>query len=166
VAALCLVLGVGCSKPGSDDAPKLKAEVDSLRAELGKAQEECAAVRADLERLRAEVRARPAAPAVRDKASLPGRLAAAKALTSPHQRQEALARLAVDAAELGDAEIARGCIDQITSPARKQEVVYKSALGLAKANKAEDAVALAGTLTSPAQRQQALSRIANGDYQD
>ena len=152
VAALCVALGMGCSKSGTDDSSKLKAEIDSVRA--------------DLEKLKIEVRARPVVTTDREKASLAGRLAAAKALTSPSQKQEAVAKLAVDAAELGDAETAKGCIDQLASPSQKQEVIYRSALRLARANKVEDAVALANTLTSPSQKQQTLSKIANGDYRD
>jgi hypothetical protein len=135
-----------------------------VRAELSKTQAECAAVRAELEKLKADVRARPAVTADRERASLPGRFAAATALTSPHRKQEALAKLAVDAAELGEVETTRGCLDQLTGPTQKQEVTYKSALRLARANKAKDAVALASTLTSPTQRQQTIFKIAKGDY--
>jgi hypothetical protein len=137
-----------------------------VRAELSKVQVEYAAVRAELEKLKAEVRARPAVTPEHARATLPGRLAAARALASPSQKQEALAKLALDAAELGEAETARACIDQLTSHSQKQAVTVKSALRLARASKAEDAVALASTLKSPSQRQQALSRIANGDFRD
>jgi hypothetical protein len=157
---------MGCSKPDTDDSSKLKAEVASVRAELSKAQAECAALRAELEKLKAGVRARPVVTADRERAALAGRFAAARALTSPTQKQEALAKLAADAAELSEVETTRGCIDLLTSPTQKQEVTYKSALRLARADKAKDAVALASTLTSPTQRQQALSKIANGDYRD
>src|SRR5262249_55238419 len=137
-AALCVAMAMGCSKSGTDDLAKLKTEVDSLRAEV--------------EKLKAEVHARPGAGTDRDKTALPGRLAAAKALTSPSQKQEALAKLVVDAAELGEVDTAKGCLEQISSPSQKQDLLYKSALRLAAANKVDDAVALAGTLSSPSQK--------------
>lgn len=166
VAALCVASGMGCSNVGDDDASKLKAELNSMRAELSKAQAESAALRAELEKLKADVRAQPGVAADQERAALPGRLAATKALTSFSQKQGALAKLAVDAAELGDAETMRTCIDQLTSFSQKQEVIYKSAFRLARANKMEDAIALVNTLRSASQRQGALSKIANGDYQD
>jgi hypothetical protein len=166
VAALCAVLGTGCAKPDTEDSSKLKAEIESVRAELTKAQAECTAVREELEKLKADVRARPAVAPEVERASLPGRFAAAMALTTPSQKQAAMAKLAGDAAELGDAETTRGCIDQLSSPSQKQDVTYQSALRLARCNKAEEARALASTLTSPSQRQKALSKIANGDYRD
>jgi hypothetical protein len=158
-----VVLGAGCSRPATDDSAKLKAEIDSLRAELAKARAECAAVRADLEKLRADVRRRSARGDDRERAaSLPGRFAAAVALTSPSRRQQVLGRLALDAAELGDADITRGCLDRLSTPSQKQEVTYQSALRLARAGKAKDAVELANTLTTPSRRQQALGKIAEG----
>jgi hypothetical protein len=163
VATLFLILGSGCSQPAAADSSKLKAEIDSVRAELDKARAECNAVRAELEKLKADVRRRPLVRTDRERAAaLPGRFAAAMALTSPSKRHEVLARLATEAAELGDAEVTRGCIDQLSSPSRKQEVTYQSALRLARANKAKDAVELANTLTSPSLRQQALATIAEG----
>jgi hypothetical protein len=163
VATLFLTLAAGCSRPAAEDPPGLKAEVESVRAELEKARAECAAVRAELEKLKADVRGRAPAPADRERAAaLPGRLAAARALTSPSKRSAALGRLATDAAELGDAAVARSCIDRLSSPSQKQEVTYQCALRLSRARKAKDAAELANTLTSPSLRQKALAAIAEG----
>jgi hypothetical protein len=163
VAALFAVLGAGCSQTTANDSAKLKAEIDSMRAELSRTQAECAAVRAELAKLKADVRGRELALADRKRsASLPGRLAAALALTSPSTRQAVLGRLAIEAAELGNADVTRGCIDQLSSPSQKQMVTYQTALRLARASKAKEAVELANTLTSPTQRQKALAIIAEG----
>jgi hypothetical protein len=164
VVALFVLLGMGCSQPvAKDDSSKLKAEIDSVRAELGKARAECATVRAELEKLKADIRGRPVVAADRARvASLPGRFAAAQALSSPSRRQEVLGKLAIEAADLGAADITRACIDQLSSPSHKQAVTYQSALRLARASKAKEAVELANTLTSPSQRQKALANIAEG----
>jgi hypothetical protein len=158
-----MILGTGCSQPVADDSSKLKAEIISLRVELDKARAECAAVRTDLEKLKADLRNRPVPVDNRERAaSFPGRLAAATALTSPTRRQEALGNLAVEAAELGNAEVTRGCLDQLTSPTRREELTYQCALRLARANKVKEAVELAKSLASPTQREKALSQIAGG----
>src|SRR5262249_6721103 len=118
-------------------------------------------------KLKADVRVRRPALTDRERAAaLPGRFAAAMALTSPSRRHAMLGGLATDAAELGDAETTRSCIDQLSSPSQKQEVTYRSALRLARASKGKDAVELANTLTSPGQRQKALANIAEGRTDD
>jgi hypothetical protein len=161
-----VILGTGCTQPAAEESSKLKVEIDSVRAELGKARTECAAIRAELEKLKADVRRRPLLPDRERVAALPGRLSAALALSSPSSRHEVLGRLAIEAAELGDADITRSCIDQLSAPSQRQEVTYQSALRLARAGKAKDAVGLASTLTSPSSRQKALARIAEGQNDD
>jgi hypothetical protein len=157
-----LVLGTGCSQPGADGSAQLKAEIDSVRAELDKVRADGAAVRTELEKLKADVRRPPVLTDRERAAALPGRFAAAQALTSPSRKQAVLRRLATDAAELGDADITRGCIEQLSAPSQKQEVTYQSALRLARAGKAKDAVELANRLTTPSLRQKALASIAAG----
>jgi hypothetical protein len=167
MATLSLILGTGCSQSIDEDTSKLKADISSMRAELDKARAECAAVRAELEKLKTEVRGRQLVPADRERAAaLPGRFAAAMALTSPSRRHAVLGKLATDAAELGDAEITRNCIAELPTPSQKQEVTYQSALRLARVGKAKDAVDLANTLTTPSLRQKALAAIAEGRNDD
>jgi hypothetical protein len=101
-----------------------------------------------------------------DKASLASRFEAAAALQFQQEQQEAFAKLALDAAELGDAEITRKAIEKLIFQRRQQDVTYKSALKLAKAGKGEDAVRLAKSLISTTQREHALSKLAKGDYED
>ena len=163
VATYFMTLGTGCSQPVADDSSKLKAEIDAVWVELDKARAESAAVRTDLEKLKADLRNRPVPVDNRERAAaLPGRLTAALALTSPTRRQEALGNLAFEAAELGNAEVTRGCLDQLTSPTRREQLTCECALRLARANKVKEAVELAKSLTSPTQREKVLSQLAGG----
>jgi hypothetical protein len=157
-----VVFGAGCSPSSSDDSAKLRVEVESMKVELARLKAESEGLRADLSRIGTALNAQKE----RGKASLASRFDAAMTLIDVNQKQAALAKLTLDAAEVGDAETTKKCVENLIEVNLKQEVIYKSALRLAKADKGKDAVTLARSLVDVNQQQKALSKIANGDYQD
>jgi len=94
---------------------------------------------------------------------LAGRLSAAKGITDMGQRNEALAKLARDAAEAGDGDIANQAITSITDMDVRNKVAYSAALQLAKAGKTDLATTTATHITDMDLRNKVLSKIAKGD---
>jgi hypothetical protein len=98
------------------------------------------------------------------KPSFATRFEAASQLTSDNAQQAAFAKLAIDAANGGDVEMAKKSLGRITSDNVREDITYKFVLIFGKAGHSETALEFAKTLTSDNQRQDALAKIANGDF--
>jgi hypothetical protein len=92
------------------------------------------------------------------------RFDAASAIMSDASRQDAFAKLAIEAAFAGDSDVAKKSLAEIKSDAVREDSAYKCAIYLAKVGKGEDALAIAKSIASDAQREKALTKIANGDF--
>jgi hypothetical protein len=92
------------------------------------------------------------------------RFEAASALTSDASRQDAFTKLAIEAALVGDSDVAKKSLAGIMSDAIREDAKYKCVIYLAKVGRGEDALAIAKTIASDAQREKALMKIANGDF--
>jgi hypothetical protein len=92
------------------------------------------------------------------------RFEAASAIMSDASRQDAFAKLAIEAAVAGDSDVAKKSLAEIPSDALREDSKYKCVIYLANVGKGEDAIAIAKTIASDAQREKALTKIANGDF--
>jgi hypothetical protein len=110
------------------------------------------------------------APAI-DLDVLHGRFAAAQKINSPFERDEAMKKLAADAAQFGDAPdrgqllaFVRQCLTAIHSPFGRDEAGKGCALALARRGCAAEATELASSIGSPFERDEVLKRLAAGNY--
>lgn len=94
---------------------------------------------------------------------LDGRLTAAKGMHDVAEKDRALAQVARDAGDAGDAVIADQAIAAMHDVAEKDKAAYSAALRLAKAGKAEAATATAKAIHDVALKDKALAKIAKGD---
>jgi hypothetical protein len=94
------------------------------------------------------------------------RVDAAKAIDNSAVRDEALSKLAIEAATGNDGESAKKAVEAITNTARKDEAASKAALKLAKAGLGDEANAIALLIVNSAVRDQALAKIAKGELGD
>jgi hypothetical protein len=167
LAAVVVGFAAGCSKTSDLEAARSRAEVESLRAELGRLQAQHNELRAEVVLLRT-VRPTPLAgqPRPKAKGDVAARFEAASALTNPSERQRVYTTVVLDAATIGDADTVKKCLENITNPSSRQEATYRSALRLAAAGKTADGITLAKSLTNPSQREKALSKIAREDHEE
>jgi hypothetical protein len=92
------------------------------------------------------------------------RFEAASELASDNLREQAFAKLAIDAAKGGDVVIAKKSLDRITADKLREDITYQFVVIFGKAGKSDQALEFARALKSDNQRQDALAKIANGDF--
>lgn len=92
-----------------------------------------------------------------------GRLNAAKSINATSSKDEALSKLAIDAAAGGDGEIAKQAVEAISSTAIKDSAASQAAVTLAKVGKSNEANAVARLIHSTATRDSTLAKIAKGE---
>ena len=92
------------------------------------------------------------------------RLAAANAISDMTARDDALSRLALDAAAGGDGDTTKKAVQDIASMEKKDQAASRAALKLAKAGKGEDANAVAMLIGNSSTRDQTLAKIAKGEF--
>jgi hypothetical protein len=96
--------------------------------------------------------------------ALASRYDAAIAISNTASKDDALKRLAVDAGEAADGEIARKAVAAISSSSVKDAAASKAALKLAKAGLGDDANAVARLITNTSVRDQTLAKLAKGEF--
>ena len=92
------------------------------------------------------------------------RFEAARAMMVVSDRDEALAKVAEDAAQAGDAETVQKCLREIRVVDVRDDTAYKAALGLAKSGKADAGTAVAKSIMVVSRRDEALSKLAKGEF--
>jgi len=90
------------------------------------------------------------------------RLKAAMAISSLSERDEALAKLAADAAAQGDTDVTAKAVEGVVDVTFHDKTATGCALALAKAGKTASATDLARTIRSQTQRDATLAQIAKG----
>jgi len=95
-------------------------------------------------------------------AGLASRLSAANAIGGSTERDDALAKVSVDAAQAGEGAIVKTAIQQIGSTSVMDTAAADAARRLAAAGKGEDAVAVAKSIGSSSIRDETLKAIATG----
>lgn len=90
------------------------------------------------------------------------RLKAAMAISSLSERDEALAKLAADAAAQGDADVTAKAVEGIIDVTLHDKAAGDCALSLAKAGKTAAATELARAIRTQSQRDATLAHIAKG----
>ena len=95
--------------------------------------------------------------------NLAGRLAAAKGMQNVFEKDKALAQVARDAADAGDAAIADQALAAMQQVLEKDKAACSAALRLAKVGKAEAAAATAKVIREIDLKDKTLAKIARGD---
>lgn len=90
------------------------------------------------------------------------RLVAALEIASPSTRDEALGKLAEDAAAAGESAVTAKAIRNIASPSDHDRHAAAAAVWLAKANQVEGGLEVARMISAPSTRDEALKLIATG----
>jgi hypothetical protein len=93
-------------------------------------------------------------------ASLDQRLAAGLAVMDQKEKNSLMADLAKDAADAGDARVAKQALGQIFEDGRRNDTAEACALKLAKAGKRPEALEVARMITSQRQQDSVLSKLA------
>jgi hypothetical protein len=94
--------------------------------------------------------------------ALNGRLDAASALVDLGKRDDALVKVAEDAASAGLAEIVKKALSKVTDIGEKDAAAANCALKLAKAGKGPEATEVAKSITDLGKRDSVLSKLAKG----
>ena len=94
---------------------------------------------------------------------LKGRLDAADALATPGKRVDALKKVAEDAADAGEADIAQKAVEKITIPGTKDELAAACALKIASRGDTKAAKALADLISTPGKKEKVMEKIAKGE---
>jgi len=94
--------------------------------------------------------------------ALQGRLDAANLISEPNARNEALGKLAIDAAGAKDIQIATAAIESINEPNRKNSTAETCALVLSRNVEPKAATAVAQLISDPNVRNRTLQAIAQG----
>ncbi|MAW60638.1 MAG: hypothetical protein CMJ94_07360 [Planctomycetes bacterium] len=89
-----------------------------------------------------------------------GRLAAAEAISSTTEADEALVAIAIDAGKEGYADVARKAIRAISSQTVADSAAAEAAVALARSGDAMQATELADLISSSVMRDTTLSKIA------
>jgi hypothetical protein len=90
------------------------------------------------------------------------RLKAAMAISSLSERDDALAKLAADAAAQGDTDVTAKAVEGVIDVTLHDKAASDCALALAKAGKTASATDLARTIRTQSQRDATLAQIAKG----
>jgi hypothetical protein len=97
-----------------------------------------------------------------DSVSFSGRLEAAKAIFDSNKRDAALAKVALDAAEAGEGDVAKQAVKSIFDSNSKDKAAYNAAVALTKAGKANEAKAVADMIFDSNRKDAAMTKIAEG----
>jgi hypothetical protein len=89
-----------------------------------------------------------------------GRLDAATQITDADKKDEALAQVAVDAADKGDVDTAGAALDKIQKLDRRSDVAEKCATKLAERGNTAGATAMAQRIDDLKRRNEVLAKIA------
>jgi hypothetical protein len=108
----------------------------------------------------------PPAPAATTDTRLNARLDAARQIGNPFQKSKAMVKLAEDAADAGQAEIAKQCLAEIGDPFAQSKTSEHCALKLAHAGQEPAAVEMARKIGDPMRRDKVLQMVAKGDVED
>ena len=92
--------------------------------------------------------------------SLDSKLAEAKTLPTPHERDDAIALVALDAANLGDVHWAKQALQSISEWETRDDAALAVAVRLSKGGKAEAAEEVAQSIASSVVRDETLKFIA------
>jgi ribosomal protein L29 len=90
------------------------------------------------------------------------RLDAADAMSNPGQQEEARKKIAEEAADAGEADVARKAWDKLSNPGTKEELAEACALKFAKRGDLKAARAFADLMSNPGRKEEVLRKIANG----
>ena len=102
------------------------------------------------------------ASAAVDESKFAARFDAASTINNISLKDEALVKLATDAASVGD-EITNKAIDGIQNVSLHDETAYTSALALAKAGKGAAALEVAKSINNVTKKDEVMAKIAKGD---
>lgn len=91
-----------------------------------------------------------------------GRFEAASAISDADCRAEALARLADEAAAMGEVDVVRQAIAKMEDSDVRDETASSCAINLAAGGKGQEAVELARSISDESVRDETLSQIATG----
>ncbi len=98
--------------------------------------------------------------------NLASRLEAAKAIHDVEERDKALAKVALDAADACDSAVANQALAAMHDVSDKDKAAYSAALRLAKAGNADAAVATAKIIHDTELKDKTLAKIAKGDISE
>jgi hypothetical protein len=101
----------------------------------------------------------PVQPPEESEARYAARLEAALSISSPFERDDALAGLAAEAAA-GQGGVVKRCLAAISNPFTKDETARRCALRLARAGRGEEAVEVARSISNPFERDAVLKKMA------
>ena len=96
-------------------------------------------------------------------AGLASRLSAANAIGGSTERDDALAKVSVDAAQAGEGAIVKTALQQIGSTSIRDKAAADSARRLAAAGEGADAVEIAKSIGSTSLRDETLKAIAKNE---
>lgn len=95
---------------------------------------------------------------------LEARLAAAQQISNPTERDQALAKLSLDASASGAAEVVAKAVQGIGNPSVKDDSAAVAAIQLAGVGKPAEATQIASTISNPTLRDKTLSKLAKGEF--
>lgn len=89
-----------------------------------------------------------------------GRLAAAEAISSTVEADQALVTIAIDAGKEGNGTVVRKAIDAMSSTITADSAAAEAAVAMARAGAAMEATKIADLISSTVQRDETLAKIA------
>jgi hypothetical protein len=92
---------------------------------------------------------------------LKGKLDAAMAIRDGIKRDDALMKVAVDAASMGEVEVARKAVQEIHDGIKHDEAAARCAVPLAEQGKTKEATTIANLIRDGLKRDDTLSKIAS-----
>jgi hypothetical protein len=98
-----------------------------------------------------------------EKSGFAARFDAASTIENISLKDEALGKLATDAASAGNREITNKAIDGIQNVSLHDDIAYTSALALAKAGKEAAALEVAKSINNVTKKDAVMAKIAKGD---
>jgi hypothetical protein len=110
--------------------------------------------------------AKPAPGAQPLESAFSSRYEAAKDIFDSTARDEALSKVALDAAAAGDGDTTMKALQAMLDSARKDQAASKSALGLGKYGRGAEANTVARWVLDASLRDLTLSKLAKGEYKD
>jgi hypothetical protein len=90
------------------------------------------------------------------------RLDAADAMGNPGRQEEARKKIVEDAADAGEADVARKAFEKISNPGTKEDLTEACALKFAKRGDVKAAKSFAELMSNPGKKEEVLRKIANG----
>ena len=93
---------------------------------------------------------------------LKGKLDAAMAIRDGIKRDDALLKVAVDAASLGEVEVAKKAVQEIRDGIKHDDAAARCAVPLAEQGKTKEATTIANLIRDAVKRDDTLAKIASG----